>query len=108
MTQIIIALVIGIVAALIDTFPMLKLPVPRFSVYAIFAQWVFIGLLIPFINWDILFWLKGLLIAELGMIPFLIIAYHRNKKSIVPIIGMAAFLGLLISFSNQYLPGLLL
>ena len=89
MKNILIALLIGIIAGAIDALPMIKNKnVPRFSIMAIFTQWVVIGLLIPFVNWEIALWLKGLIIGELGMLPFLIIAFYRSKKSIIPTIIM--------------------
>ena len=103
MTEILIALLIGIVAGAIDIAPMFKPEIPRFSVYHVFAQWVFIGLVIPFINWDIQPWLKGLIIAEIGMIPVMIIAFYRNKKRVPSIAFFAALLGLGIGFLGDVL-----
>ncbi len=104
MKNILIALLLGIIAASIDALPMIKNNnIPRFSVMAIFAQWVVMGLLIPFINWEIPIWLKGIIIGELGMFPFMIIAFYRSKKSILPTIFMAAFLGAAIAVAASYL-----
>lgn len=69
---------------------------------AIFAQWVIIGLFIPFISWEIQPWLKGLIVGELGMLPFMIIAFYRSKKSIIPMAIMAAILGTLIAVASEY------
>lgn len=96
-----IALLIGIIAGLIDTLPMIKMQVPRFSIWYVFAQWVFIGLLIPFVNWPLAGWLKGLIIGVLGMIPAAIIAYHRNKKRVPTILLFAAILGAVIGYTGS-------
>ena len=103
MIKILTALLIGVVAGLIDTLPMLSNKnIPRFSIYHLFAQWVFIGLITPFIAWELQAWLKGLIIAELGMIPILIISYHRNRKAVPKIIIFAAALGIGIGLASQY------
>lgn len=94
MSEILIAILIGMVAGAIDIAPMFKPEIPRFSIYHVFAQWVFIGLVIPFINWDIHLWLKGFIIAEIGMIPVMIIAFYRNRKRVPSIALFAGLLGI--------------
>lgn len=106
MKNILIALALGIIAAAIDALPMIKNKnIPRFSIMAIFAQWVVMGLLIPFVHWEIAPWLKGAIIGELGMLPFMIIAFYRSKKSILPTIIMAAILGAAIAVAASYFIG---
>lgn len=104
-TDILIALVIGMVAGAIDILPMLKKGIPNFSMLFVFSQWVFIGLLIPFVNWDIAPWLKGLIIAELGMVPVMILTYGRNRRKIPLIIISSAFLGIGIGIAGVSLIG---
>jgi len=48
-----IALLIGAGAGLVDCAPMLKHSmIPRESIVAIFAQWLLLGLVIPFVPWS--------------------------------------------------------
>lgn len=104
MKNILIALAIGIIAGIIDIFPMLKQKVPKFSIYYIFAQWVFIGLIIPFVSWEMQPWLKGLIIGVLGMAPAAIIAYHRNRKRVLSILLYAMPLGAAIGIvANKFI-----
>jgi len=100
MTDIFIALTIGTLAGIIDIIPMIKRNVPKFSIGYVFAQWVFIGLLIPFVNWNIQPWVKGLIIGELGMIPVIILTYYRNKPAIPSIVVFAAILGIGIGLAG--------
>ncbi len=102
MNNIIIALLIGAAAGIIDTVPMLRMKVPVFSVAAIFCQWVFLGLVIPFISWDTEPWLTGLILGELGMLPFAIQALYRNKKAVIPMILFAGILGIAIGVAGEY------
>ncbi len=94
MTDILLALTLGVVAGAIDIIPMIKRNVPKFSIGFVFAQWVVLGLLIPFVNWKIPSWLKGLIIGELGMIPVMILTYYRNKQALPSIMIFAAVLGI--------------
>ncbi|WP_374030187.1 hypothetical protein [Bdellovibrio bacteriovorus] len=96
--SIFIALLLGVLAGVVDALPMLKNPnVPRFSVYSTFAQWIFIGLVIPFVDWDVAPWLKGLLLGFLGMLPTMITVFFRNRKALIPTAIMASFLGMVIA-----------
>lgn len=101
-TNILIALGIGIVAGAIDTIPMLKQPgIPKSSVYFVFAQWVFIGLVTPFIGWGLQPWMKGMVLGILGMVPVMIIAYSRNRKKVPTILLFAAGLGAVIGIAGD-------
>ena len=96
MTKLLIALGVGIVAGGLDVFPMLKKEIPKASIWSVFVQWVLISIVISYIDWYAQGWLRGLVIAELGMLPFMILAIHRNKKAILPFILTAAPLGMLM------------
>lgn len=101
MIKIWISLIIGLVAGAIDIVPMVRQKMHKASIQCVFAQWVFIGLLVPFVNWDLQPWLKGLIVAELGMIPLALLAYGRAKKSPIPIFLFAAILGVGIGIAND-------
>jgi len=103
MKTLFIALFLGMLAGIIDILPMIRQKVNKYSIAAIFIQWVLIALVVYFINWDISSWLKGLVIAELGMLPFMIQAGYRNKKSILPTFVFAAVLGIFLGLSGSFL-----
>lgn len=97
MKEFAIALILGSAAGLLDVLPMIKKPIPKSSKWMIFAQWVLIGLAICFIEWRIDPWIKGLIIAECGIIPVAILATYRNPKSVPGIFAFAAPLGMAIA-----------
>jgi hypothetical protein len=105
MTEILIALALGIVAGVIDAAPMIRPEIPRVSVLYVFSQWVFIGLLIPFVEWDLTPWIKGILIAELGMVPVMVLTFYRNRKKVPFIMMMAAVLGAGIGIAGSVFIG---
>lgn len=102
MNNYVIALLIGAAAGLIDAIPMLGRKIPVFSVAAIFCQWVLLGLVIPFIKWETEPWLTGLILGELGMLPFMIQVMYRNKKALLPMILFAGILGVAIGVAGDY------
>jgi hypothetical protein len=93
MKNILIALIMGIVAGIIDVIPMVIQKLDMYSCVSAFIHWVVLGLVIPYVTWNIKPWLKGLLIAELTAISIMIIVYPQYPISLIPMIIFSAILG---------------
>ena len=93
MNRILIALVIGIVAGIIDIIPMIIQKESKFATISAFVHWVALGIIIPFVNWGITPWLTGFIIGELSAIPVVTMVYPIDKKALIPILVMSAILG---------------
>ncbi len=61
MNEILIALLIGIVAGIIDIIPMIIQKMNKYANLSAFFHWVVLSLIIPFVAWDISHWLRGAL-----------------------------------------------
>ncbi len=94
MDNILIALAIGIVAGIIDVIPMIIQKMEKAANLSAFTHWVVLGLIIPFVSWDIAPWLKGLIVAEISAIPVLFMVASEDKKAIIPVTVMSAILGI--------------
>jgi len=57
-------------------------------------------LIIPYVNWDIQPWLKGLIIAEISALPIMILVFVKEPKSLIPIMVFSAILGILVGISG--------
>ena len=101
MSEILIALLIGTVAGVIDVIPMIIQKMDKYANLSAFFHWVVLGLIIPFVSWDIAPWLKGLITAEISAVPILFIVVPKDKKAIVPITIMSAILGVLVAISGK-------
>ncbi len=101
MKNLIIALMIGMVAGFIDVIPMWLQKMDKNANFSAFFHWVFLGLIIPFVSWDMAVWLKGLIIAELAAVPILWIVVKDDKKALLPIVIMSAILGIGIALAGQ-------
>jgi hypothetical protein len=88
-----IALTIGIAAGLIDVIPMIIQKLDKSACWSAFVHWVVLGTIIPFVDWDIQPWLKGLIIGELVSLPVMILVFATDKKAIIPISIFSAILG---------------
>jgi hypothetical protein len=100
MNKFLIALSIGILAGIIDVVPMIFQKLNKYACISAFMQWVFLGFLIPFVNWNMQPWLKGLIIAELAAIPVMVIISEKEIKSIIPIALFSAVLGVIVGIAG--------
>ena len=100
MKNIFIALIIGLSAAIIDVVPMIIQRIDKSACISAFIQWIVLGLIIPYVNWEMQPWLKGLIIAELAALPIMIIVFAKEPKSIVPIIIFSAILGAAVGLAG--------
>lgn len=100
MNDILIALAIGITAGVIDIIPMIIKKMNKISNLTAFLHWVILGLIIPFVSWDIAPWIKGLILGELLIIPVIIIVYPKDKKALFPMIISSAILGIGVAMAG--------
>ena len=101
MNNILIALTIGIVAGVIDAAPMLIQKLEKPAIWSAFIHWVVLGLIIPFVSWDLQPWLKGLIIGELAAIPIMIIVFPKDKKALISMIVFSAILGIGVAITGS-------
>jgi hypothetical protein len=100
MNNILIALIIGIIAGTIDVTPMIVRKLDKFAIASAFLHWVILGLIIPFVSWDIQPWLKGIIIGELATLPVMIIVSQKDRKSVIPISIFSALLGIGVAIAG--------
>ncbi|MBN2395636.1 MAG: hypothetical protein JXC36_04140 [Candidatus Atribacteria bacterium] len=93
MTNFLIAVLIGVVAGLIDVIPMIIMKLDRVANISAFVHYFALGLIIPFVNWGMPLWISGIIISLLSALPIMIIVYPKDKKSIIPMIIFAIILG---------------
>ena len=93
MNDFLIAILIGLAAGIIDVVPMIVQKLDKESCLSAFVHYFALGLIIPFVNWDLAPWLTGTCISVLTAIPVMIIVYQKDKKAIIPMIIFAIILG---------------
>jgi hypothetical protein len=103
MNHLLIALTIGIIAAIFDVVPMIVQKLDKTACISAFIHWMVLGLIIPFVQWNIMPWLKGLLIAELTSLPIMILVFAKEPRSILPISIFSAVLGSLVGIAGAWL-----
>ena len=93
MNNILITIIIGLAAALIDVIPMIIQKLDKVSCISAFIHYFMLGLIIPFVNWELTPWLKGMVISLMMALPVMVIVYSKDKKAIIPMIIFALILG---------------
>ncbi|MBN1116384.1 MAG: hypothetical protein JXA77_04240 [Bacteroidales bacterium] len=93
MNDFFIAIIIGLAAGLIDVTPMIIMKLEKKANISAFLHYFVLGLIIPFVNWGIESWIKGMVIAFLTAIPIMIIVYPKDKKALIPMIVFSLILG---------------
>ena len=94
------ALLIGLIAGLVDAIPMIIQGLDGYASLSAFTHWIILGLIIPFVKWNIAPWLKGLLIGELAGLPIMIIVLKEEPFSLIPIALFSAILGTLVGIAG--------
>ena len=100
MSKLIISIIIGIIAGIIDVIPMIIQKLDKHTNWSAFIHWVVMGIIISYIQIPLSPWLKGLAIAELSALPVVIIVPKEDKKAIIPILVMSAILGILVGITT--------
>jgi hypothetical protein len=104
MDTLLLSVIIGIAAGIIDVTPMIIQRLPKYSTVAAFVYFFFISIIIvnidlPHIPW----WLEGGLISFALMVPVLIHVGHTDKKPLPVITVNAIIIGTLIGIAGHFL-----
>jgi hypothetical protein len=104
MDTLLLSVIIGIVAGIIDVTPMIIQRLPKYSTVAAFIYFFFISIIIvnidlPHIPW----WLEGGLISFALMVPVLIHVGHTDKKPLQVITVNTIIIGTLIGIAGHFL-----
>ncbi len=95
MKKLIIGLVTGIIAGVIDLIPMLLQKLTWDANISAFSMWIIIGVFIATTEYKIVSELKGIIIAFLVLCPSAILIGWKEPISLVPISLMTIILGAL-------------
>jgi hypothetical protein len=93
MNDYLIAVLIGLIAGLIDVIPMIIMKLEKAANISAFTHYFVLGLIIPFVNWDLSPWITGVIISFLSTLPIMIIVFGKDKKAIIPMIMFSLILG---------------
>jgi phosphate starvation-inducible membrane PsiE len=96
MKTFVFALLSGIVAGGIDILPMVLKKMDRFSILSAFVHWVVLGIIIPYVNWNMHPSIRGLIIAVITAIPIMLIVAKEDAHAVIPMLVSSIVLGVLL------------
>ena len=104
MNTLVLSILIGFVAGIIDITPMLIKKLDMRATFSAFLQYLFLGIIIvnidlPYVIW----WLEGGLISLAFTLPIVLIVSKGDKKSVPIIIANSIILGTLIGIAGHFL-----
>ena len=99
--RILLGLVLGVAAGVIDIVPMVIQKLPIHSILSAFSMWVVLGLLINTSTLKMKGVLKGLLLSLLVIMPTAILIGEAEPISLIPIGIMTVILGALLGFASE-------
>jgi hypothetical protein len=104
MDTLLLSVLIGIVAGIVDIIPMIVQKLDRRSIISAFLQYFFVSIVIVNINLPhVTWWLQGGLISAAFALPVVLILPAKDKKSIPVILTMAVIFGTLIGIAGHFL-----
>lgn len=103
MDKLILSLLIGLIAGIIDIIPMILQMLDKRSIVSAFLQYLFVSVIIinidlPYVVW----WLEGGLISLALSLPIVLLVSAKDKSSVPVILIMSVILGTLIGLAGHY------
>lgn len=105
MKKILVGLVLGLVAGIIDVIPMVLQNLTWDANFSALAMWIIIGFLIATNKLKIYSTIKGILISFLVLFPSAILIGWHEPMSLIPISIMTLILGAFLGFSIDKIGG---
>lgn len=103
MKTLLVSMLIGLAAGVIDILPMLIQKMDKRSIASAFFQYFFVSIVITNINLPgIAWWLQGGIVSLALAVPVIIIVSEKDKKAVPAIVTMSIILGTLISLAGHY------
>ncbi len=104
MKQLVMSILIGFAAGMIDVLPMILQKMDKRAIMSAFLQYFFAGIIIINIDYPLFPWyLEGGFTALIMAIPIVIIVSEKDKKAVPIILVMSVVIGTLISISGYFL-----
>lgn len=104
MKDIIITIVIGFIAGVIDILPMIRMKQDKNSIASAFAFYFIVPFIIYSTNlFGTIWWLKGAVITLALAVPIILIVIKTEKKAIFPMMINAIVLGTLIGIAGHFI-----
>jgi len=104
MNPLLLSIIIGIVAGILDAVPMMIKKLPKVEIVSAFLQYVVVSVVIVNIDLpNVIWWIEGALIAFMMAIPIAVLVGRTDRKAVPIILLNAIVLGTLIAVAGHHL-----
>lgn len=104
MREILLTILIGVCAGVIDIIPMIKMKKDKYSIASAFSVYFIAPYLIYSTSlFDMVWWLKGAVITFIIALPTMLLVAKTEKKAIPAIFIMTLVIGTLIGIAGNFL-----
>lgn len=104
MREMLVILMLGIVAGLIDILPMIKMKLDKYSIGSAFTFYLILPIVIfKSMLFENIWWMRGGIIGLLLVIPVILIVLKEDKKAVGPMCVMSFALGSLIGIAGHFI-----
>ena len=104
MKEILLTLLIGLIAGIVDVMPMIKMKLDKYAISSAFIFYFIMPIIVFNINLlNNLWWIKGGLVVFILAIPVIIIVSKADKKSVLPMSLTSIILGTCIGIAGHIL-----
>jgi hypothetical protein len=101
MKSYLISLLIGLIAAVIDTVPMIIRKMDKLFIISAFFTWIVLGVFIPKINFVSISFLNGVIVSVLFVLPMAFLIYKLDPKGLPIVIVTTIILGCGVGFFSK-------
>jgi hypothetical protein len=103
MRTLLLSIVIGWAAGIVDIVPMLLQRLDKKSIVSAFLQYLFVSIVIVNIDLPgIAWWLQGGIISFALSLPVVIIVSGKDRKAVPIILAMSVILGTLVGVAGHF------
>ena len=103
MKKLLIVLLIGASAGIVDIIPMIMQKLCLYSITSAFIHWLVLSILINYLQLGLKGWLKGLVVGELATLSIVVLVAKYTPGAVPPILIMTAILGSLVGWAGEKL-----
>ena len=100
MSRLLISMLIGTIAGVVDVVPMLAQKLSKRACLSAFVHWIVLGVVISYVQLAMPGWAKGIVMAVLAGLPVAILVSEKDPKSTLPIMIMSVVLGAAVGFAT--------
>ena len=101
MKSYLISLLIGLMADVVDTVPMILRKMDKYFIISAFFVWVVLGIFIPRIHFVSISFLNGIIVAVLFVLPMEFLIYKLDPKGLPIVIVTTIVLGGVVGFFSK-------